>query len=78
MSVNWSKKDFAQQLCKATVFANNLRVGDIMIEDGNPIGVARVVKRGKRICVYDKDKNGWEYDRDTQLIILPRQSVLPT
>lgn len=75
MSVNWSKKDFARRLRTTVIDACELREGDIVYEDGNPIGVARLVTNGDMIEIYDEDKNGWGHRYDTKVSILVREAL---
>lgn len=76
MSVNWSKKDFASKLRTTTILATKLRVGDIVYEDGNPIGIAKVWRQPDgRVSIQDEDMNGWTYLPKTSLFILPRATL---
>lgn len=74
MSINWSKKDFASRLQTIDVPVRELRVGDIVVEDGNPWGVARIDKKAYKgkLGVFDEDENGGIYDPDTLRSIIPR------
>jgi hypothetical protein len=77
VSVNWSKKEFASKLVQHVRFASELQIGDIVFEDGNPIGVAKVVV-GSRIQIYDCDDNGWEYASEKLVFIVPREMLRTT
>lgn len=77
MSLNWTKRDLAARLAKIDVPARELRVGDIVVEDGHAWGVARIDTkkyRGK-IGIFDEDENGGIYEPDNLIRILPRSSL---
>lgn len=76
MSVNWSKKDFASKWRTTTMPATELRVGDIVYEDGNPIGVAKVwLQPNGRVSIQDEDMNGRTYLPKTSIRVLSRDAL---
>jgi hypothetical protein len=76
MSVNWSKTEFASRLQKVDIPAKDVVVGDIVMFDGVPWGIARIEKQRGRFYFYDEDENGGGgYLGDTLVRILPRSSL---
>ena len=76
MSVNWTKKEFASRLKKADIPAQDVRVGDIVLFDGDPWGIARIEKKRGRFYFYDEDENGGGGYLGADLVrILPREAL---
>ncbi len=76
MSVNWTTRDLAARLVKIDVPAKDVVVGDIVLFDGVPWGIARIEKQRGRFYFYDEDENGGGgYLGADRVRILPR-SVL--
>lgn len=76
MSINWTKKEFAARIRTTTIRAGQIVEGDIVLEDGNPLGVDAVARLpGNRIEISDCDDNGFSCPRDRVLRIIAREAL---
>jgi hypothetical protein len=76
VSVNWTSRDLASRLAKVDIPAKDVVVGDIVLFDGVPWGIARIEKQRGRFYFYDEDENGGGgYLGDALVRVLPRSSL---
>lgn len=76
MSCNWTARDLASHLAKVDIPAKDVKVGDIVLFDGVPWGIARIEKKQGRYYFYDDYENGGGgYLGDALVRTLPRTSL---
>ena len=75
MSVNWSKRDLVSKLKIQTVRAEDVLLGDILVEDYGPWQVAEIQYGKDTVKFWDEDKNGFECPNDAVRCIVWRDAL---